>query len=181
MKEAPPFRNPSLLPVLIIAVFLLPIACGSYDPSTPLSPNLESQRTIVCLDLAGELSLQKSLSVTKWIEADKGGKIEIKGLLKLKIPKNALSEDTAITVTFPNTKEYLWEFEPDGIQFNKKVKLEISLKDKRLGDDTYDLENIEIYWIDPEVWVPLGAKYVAKKDKIKAELYHFSRYALSDE
>ena len=171
----------NLFSLVLVAALLFPVSCGKYDPSAPQSPASESMKPIVGLDLPGGLSLQKSLSVTEWIVADKGGKIEIKGLLKLKIPKNALSEDTAITVTFPDKKQYLWEFEPDGLQFSKKVKLEISLKSKMLGDGTYDPKKLEIYWIDPEVWVPLGAKYEAKKNKIKADLYHFSRYALAVE
>ncbi|MFQ6103224.1 MAG: hypothetical protein ACE5OP_02910 [Candidatus Glassbacteria bacterium] len=172
-------RLPKVFPFVItlcIIALLFPTSCGKAPPMAPQAFSPQSQIDIVGLNLPEGLSLQSGLSVTKLIKS-KGGKVEIPGFLKLDFPKNALSQETYITITIPETDEFIWELEPDGTVFNKEIKLTVYLE---YAEDV-DSEDIDIFWDDDGSWIGLNATYDKKHDAYKINLGHFSRYALATE
>jgi hypothetical protein len=111
---------------------------------------------------------------TKLIETAKGGDVQV-GRFKVKIPKNALAEDTFITVRDPANGYLMCELEPHGIEFLVPVELEMNVSDLALGDYT----DWTIFWLNQEsgYWEDQGASFSLLHDKLTADLMHFSRYA----
>jgi len=108
---------------------------------------------------------------TKLIEADKGGQVQY-GRYKVEIPKYALAEDTHITVRDPGSAYLICELEPHGIVFNIPVELEMDIKNL----DTAPFFDWTIYWYNDATGLWVDQSAVLDKDKITAQLSHFSRY-----
>lgn len=109
------------------------------------------------------------------IKADKGGVICIDEDTKLIIPAGALSKNTRIRVKMvQNDNKVTFDFEPEGIQFNKPVYLQkklLSMWDAEWGFALYyapDPDDLEQY---TEVIEP-----VLDNSDIKWPLDHFSLY-----
>ncbi len=98
---------------------------------------------------------------------------------KLKIPKDALSSDVTITVEgvlfqTPVFEVLLYDFSPDGLQFNLPAELEVDAG--RLEKGT----TFNLYWWNPltELW-EFQQECVVDHHKIKFDVHHFSKYGIS--
>ncbi len=107
----------------------------------------------------------------KTIKADEGGKVEC-GRFTVKIPAGALDSDTEITIRIPSGPYLICELEPHGIQFDVPVELTMNVE----GLNTYPYTDWTIFWFDDahSIWVDQNAEF--KKNKLKAQLNHFSAY-----
>jgi len=121
--------------------------------------------------------------VEKLIKAKKGGSIKLNKTYSLRIPKKALKKDTWISMNEPWPGLMVIDLGPHGLVFRKtkkEVELKMSYKDVDLGD--VNEENLTIYYVDYDTntWIDTNARVNTKKKEVKAEIDHFSRYALSD-
>lgn len=98
---------------------------------------------------------------------------------KLKIPKNALSSDVTIIVEgvliqTPVCEVLLYDFSPDGLQFNLPAELEVDAGSLDKGT-TFNL-----YWWNPlsEAW-EFQQECIVDHHKIKFDVNHFSKYGIS--
>lgn len=112
------------------------------------------------------------------IQADVGGVVSW-GRFSVDIPAGALSEDTEISISRPNSQLVMCELEPHGIQFNKPVKLQINYGGTYADDKETGLASFGIYWLNDStgIWEMVGQKVDAQSNKVEADLEHFSGYA----
>ncbi len=94
------------------------------------------------------------------------------GRFKVQIPKNALSEDTYITVRDLGTGYLMCELEPHGIQFSIPVQFEMDLK----GLHWEPYTDWTDYWLNEETGLWERQTGTFDGDKIVDSLSHFSRY-----
>jgi hypothetical protein len=119
----------------------------------------------------------------KMIKPDKGGKVKLNWFTVV-IPPGALDEKTRISITRDDPKSATVELEPDGIEFNCEVILQINLKRcrrfmKRNRLEATDLK-IALFVENSGDWVALETFHDEDKDIVWAVTNHFSRYALAD-
>ena len=117
--------------------------------------------------------------IEKMIKADKGRKLKL-NMYSMKIPNDALSNDTEISMCEPWPGIVVIDLGPEGLVFNKAVEFKISYKRLDLGD--VNEEDLTIYFVDykTNTWIDTYAKVDTKKKTVTAQIDHFSRYALSD-
>ena len=108
---------------------------------------------------------------TAWIEASRGGDVEY-GRFKLRLPANALAQDTYITVRDPGDGYVTCWLEPHGIEFQLPVRLEVDLK----GLNYAPYEDWTVFWLHdgPNVWENQYGTF--DRDRIRVDLMHFSVY-----
>ncbi|MBD3336320.1 MAG: hypothetical protein GF355_12470 [Candidatus Eisenbacteria bacterium] len=108
---------------------------------------------------------------TELIAADRGGIVRY-DRYEVRIPRNALDEDTYITVRDPGSEYLICELEPHGILFNVPVSLTIDCRRLDLGPYT----DWSIWWLNENsgMWEDQQGAFDGKT--IEAELEHFSRY-----
>ncbi|MFQ5628319.1 MAG: hypothetical protein ACE5I1_06130 [bacterium] len=114
---------------------------------------------------------------SKKIKAEKGGKLKHCDH-KIKVPANALSQDTKISINVMSTAFMDIDFGPDGT-FSKPVEITISYKDADLSGINED--NLTIAWFDPgsNTYYDVGGTINKKKKYIKVLVNHFTQYSLS--
>lgn len=128
---------------------------------------------------------------SKWIEADKGGKVGSKDLTldnKVQIPPDALYADADVSVELvtdadnPNNGfgEVEFRVNEDHYQFEKDVKITLSYKYLDLPDD-FDPTNLTIWWYEDDAenpgWVELeDLDFNTRKKIVKFKIDHFTRY-----
>jgi hypothetical protein len=110
---------------------------------------------------------------TKFIKANKGGSIKL-DRFEIDIPDDALSEDTYITLRDPGSLYLICDLEPHGITFMTPVTLEMNLKNL----DIDGFNDWTIFWLNDFTgdWEDQGAVFDPDKEKVTANLEHFSRY-----
>lgn len=166
------------LTVVLIGVFAIGfVAAGCGKLALPSSPRsgVKSIRFLRYPD-----NVLGCDCVEKMIKARKGGKLKLNKIYSLKIPKNALSGDTEISMCESWPGIVAVDLNPEGLEFNKPVEFKISYKGLDLGD--MNEEDLTIYFIDYEtnMWIDTNAEVDTKKKTVTALIDHFSRYALSD-
>jgi len=143
-------------------------------------------------------SLKKTILVSKYFSEEDGGTLRLKYKIdtetgdvhvniKLKIHQNSLPGDAEICMSVDN-EQFLADldilFGPAGLDFIEPADLDVTVDGIDLSGT--DASAIDVYYYDPETdqWNPMNSKKVTvdvDKGTIKvqkAELPHFSRYAL---
>ncbi len=105
------------------------------------------------------------------------------GAVKIDVPKGALAEDTEITIKVEDKKGYakkdedlpidVYEFGPDGLQFNAPVTLTFDLAGVNLKNKKADI----VYQDDDGNWVKLDNTKV-EGGKAKADTTHFTPFTI---
>jgi len=131
-----------------------------------------------------EKQIQKSKGGDITLE-DKGAEREVK--FKLKIPKNSIDFDKTVSMEYDDQNFEGFAdlvFGPHGTQFSTPALLDLEVKGLDLNG--VDFDKIKIYYVnDNGQWEEMVAKKIevkVKEGKVKiekAELPHFSRYALA--
>lgn len=122
-------------------------------------------------------------SASQLLKAQDGGELTLKDV-RLQVPSEALSEDLEISVDVEDSKSVpdrdrvvgpVYNFGPDGTQFNKDAKLELPLP--RLPGKK---EQARIAWLDEanNKWVPLSASK-RSGDRLAAPVKHFTRFTIT--
>jgi hypothetical protein len=110
------------------------LGCNNNPVQAPVQTSNQvsaAGQTIQILELPGAagLSLAKKSSTSDWVSANLGGYLEIREQFKgvrvfatLSIPRRGLNRDQYISMTL-NDQEVKFDFNPDGLQFNKPAML----------------------------------------------------------
>lgn len=176
------------------AVLLFPLGCSRILPTAPIDDPVQAFR-------AEELWPAPPANLAGWLQTcsaegsrqfeRKGGKLTLKAdcfkKLEFKVPKDALSDTALISVRVSlfnyyrdgeMEKGYFVEFGPDGLVFAKPAELKMEIRELEAGDG----EVLRLYWQNPSsgLWeVEQAVEITGNKKKVKFDIYHFSRYAIS--
>jgi len=93
-----------------------------------------------------------------------------------------LDDNELITIKSDNDnikgrKAIIFEFGPEGLVFNNASKLKVDISELNPS-----ATNAKLYYFDPRVgdWVLQGEKRIEKGGIVSFDIYHFSKYAISD-
>lgn len=177
---------------LAAVAFLLASGCSRMD--NPLDPTgghapVYTQNSETASPGIATRPIRVEESVSRMVSAEHGGVLKLQGvsprngrfLYILQIPPGALSVDTRITMSLPSKDAACLDFGPEGLTFNKPVRL-IMVIDERLRQTQIEGE-ADIYWYNPETdaWEAQGGQVVRLSRRTiqgVAALDHFSRYSL---
>jgi len=126
------------------------------------------QLTAIIITMVVLLGLTAAFAVTKLIQADKGGEIEMAEGVKLTIPPGALFEDTEISADMGLIDGYiLYVFEPSPMNVSSPLKLSLTWQ------AIVDLELMDLILHGPygELIEP-----VPTDDGLEWPIPHFSTY-----
>lgn len=129
-------------------------------------------------DEAGTDTLSGLIDFTvKLISNTLGGTISLLDMT-LDIPANSLDRMTSITVEMPNPVLYIYDFGPDGLQFNIPATITISYDYADLS--TVDESQIRLAWWDEAnaTWVAMPCTVDESSKTITGQIEHFSSYGL---
>lgn len=178
--------------VILLALAMLTLAfvggC-SNDAATPAS-TLSKGETPEFVKLPERLdnSLNKIVSVTKFIYAAQGGTLRLLSTYKaapdshlvtidvtLALQPGDLPYDASLTLSVDDVL-FLMTFGPDGVVFNRAVNL--SAKASGLDGGT-SYSALKLYYINNGVWEMPGSNGILYAGTLDAEgqLFHFSQYA----
>lgn len=129
------------------------------------------------LNQAGGYEGCRGSKYVKRVTRNKGGEIHHCGH-SVKLDKDALPQDAEMSIYVIDSEDVIVDFGPDG-WFDKKVKIELNVEDMDLSG--VDKDSIVLVWLDEEtgVWYEVETKYDEKKNKLKADVWHFTQYSLS--
>ncbi len=103
--------------------------------------------------------------------------------LVLVIPAEALEFETSINIIEDTTMELvelvspIYDFGPDGTQFNKPIQLAI-----KVALEDVELEQLALVWLNEETneWIPIPASLDASTGVISGVVDHFTKFAVID-
>lgn len=151
------FRKAPFLSLILLASFGIVAGCSGDSDDPPPVTTAPSKGTL--------------------ISAEHGGKVtDDEGKATLYIPPHALAEDTEITLSVsPRTSDTLadiYDFGPDGLQFLKRVNLEIAVDEAAVGD-----KQVAIALETEGQFVPLSSSSYAN-GVVTAGIEHFSKFTV---
>ena len=116
-------------------------------------------------------------SVTRLVTNLFGGVISLVDMT-LEIPAQALDRNTIITTEIPDPNFYVYEFGPDGLQFNIPATITISYDNADLNG--IDESKIRLAWWDEanSVWVDMPCSVNQTDNIVTGQISHFSSYGL---
>lgn len=169
--------------LLALAVGALPLfGCSDRTP-VPLAPALPSASLLsadVPTTTSGMLELltlpspEASHHAEKWIRADQGGSVSLRGY-RVDIPAGALPRDTLVTIDLPSDGllggHLIAEFGPHGVKFNQPVTLTFPLENVLLTGAA-----IEVKRWENGAWRSLGGTVSADGTALSSTTPHFSYY-----
>ena len=95
------------------------------------------------------------------------------------VPRKAVSEDVWVTMSVSTEGAVAVEFEPEGLEFEKKTTLWLSYRGVTVPDD--DENKLRLFYDNVDLgfweWVP-GSHADRSTVHVEAKLDHFSRYAV---
>jgi len=96
----------------------------------------------------------------------------------LKIPPLALDSNTLISIDIPDINLYVYDFGPDGLQFNKPATMIISYKYADMNG--VDESKIRLAWWDEGAgkWSDMPCVVDPVENTVTGPVYHFSSYGL---
>ena len=166
-----------------LAAILTIAGCSGDSPLAP-STDLSQEYGKTVLTELPVVSSDVAVVTTSDVSAVVGGTISIykKGYVhEFEVKAKAISQDVAIEVSVKediinNKKVIVFEFGPDGLVFEKASQLKCDIKEinsKALFG--------KLYYFDPKVraWVLQDGAQVID-GKVQFDIYHFSKYAISD-
>lgn len=181
------FRSPKFLK-LTTATLVAVLALTSCASDAPTAPSSESVRTvsdssnlfipIVTPLLNGLVACpQQAYARTEKVVGYYGGTINV-GRHKLVIPRGALSSNVLIVAEAPTDFVASAKFQPEGLQFAKKVKLTLDYSSCPLA--RLDLFKHIAYTTDLLAILHLfDSQDNILTAKISTDIEHFSRYAVA--
>ena len=115
----------------------------------------------------------------KFVKRSEGGRIWHCGN-QIKAPKDALKQDSELSIYVLDTEDVIVDFGPDG-WFDKQV--EIILNVEGIDLEGIDKDKIVLAWLDEATgtWYGVETKVDRKGKKLKAKVWHFTQYTLSVE
>jgi len=124
------------------------------------------------------------LSVKMLVEADSGGVVKLGldslGSCKLKIKSGDLPSDQTIKIQWDMTDgKFIFEFGPEGLQFNNPVEFKMLYKSAKINEAYEDKINLFFYNENLKIWQVKGGQLDKKNKMFNGEINHFSRYALA--
>lgn len=169
--------------LLALAAGVLPLLGCADRTSVPSAPDLRSS-TLLSADVptttSGILPLSSlpapaaSRHAEKWIRADQGGSVSLRGY-RVDIPAGALPRDTLVTIDLPADGllggHLIAEFGPHGVAFNAPVTLTFPLENVVLGGAAVEVKRWE-----NGAWRPLGGVVSADGTALSGTTPHFSYY-----
>jgi len=179
-----------LLAGFVLAIGFLLVSCDTPSGLAPEQndttarlaasqsrPLQRVRRRIVVAKGGKQITGSSGGTASKWIKAKKGGKLKYLGHM-LKFPKNALPQDTLISITVLPGDFIDVDFGPDG-HFNQEVTVRLSYKDADLTG--IDENNLTMAWIDDATGelVEIPSTVHKKKKYVEAKTDHFTQYTLS--
>lgn len=157
-------RKSVIIFICLASMLLLLQACGSGDDSS--------------VEKLGEVGEQASKTIT----ASDGGVLETEsGSATLDIPADALAEDTELVVNTLDTADqpdaenlgsYVFDFGPDGLEFESPVTLSL-----KLASDVPEGKTAHIATLEDGKWKNISSSQI-KDGKVSASITHFSLYVI---
>lgn len=116
-------------------------------------------------------------SVLKTVSRLLGGVVSLLDV-SLQIPPLALDSNTRISIEIPDLDYYVYDFGPDGLQFNKPATMTISYKNANMNG--VNESNIRLAWWDKDAgnWVDMPCVVDQTNNIVTGPVYHFSAYGL---
>lgn len=98
--------------------------------------------------------------------------------MTLQVPPMSLNKNTNITVEMPDPELYLYDFGPDGLQFNVPATITISYDNADLSGRNES--NIRLAWWDEnsQKWVDMPCTVDYSANTVTGTIEHFSSYGL---
>lgn len=146
---------------------------------------------VLMLNGCGDEKTSESVDLGKYekeeasqeVKASEGGEVKTDSA-SVKIPAGALKEDTTITISSEDVSgkpdesslaSFVFNFGPDGTEFNKDVTLSINL-----GADIPSGKTASIFYLNGEKWEEVGVsvKNLKKGVSISADVKHFSKFVI---
>ncbi len=164
------------------------------ETNRPVGETIDG-RTIQFIPIAQKdsASLHKLTTVSKYITRKDGGDLQIdangavKADIKLEVEKHSIDFDKTISMSFDDAQYQGISdvvFGPHGTQFSSPAFLTIKVKDLDLSG--LEGQNIGLYYVnDNGTWEEMVCEEIkvtfenGEIEVIRAELHHFSRYALA--
>ncbi|SFK95430.1 Prenyltransferase and squalene oxidase repeat-containing protein [Paenibacillus sp. 1_12] len=148
---------------------------------TVLNPENQMDWT-AAMRLRDELA-KNEVAIDKEVASERAVLSDSKEEITLQIPKQALTEQTMITIRkldASNRKEVsssLFEFTPNGTKFNKPVYISI-----KVPLDINDLESLAMVWLNEETneWIPIPAAVDGATGIVTGAVDHFTKFAVID-
>ena len=172
----------------VLAVLFTALAftgCSVNSPSAPNSDITLSSGKLIGM-LGGEASGSESIlyETSKAISAEDGGKIEIihnTYVHEFTVAPASITSDTEISVkttseTVAGKNAIVFDFGPEGLVFGDAAILNFKMDELNLHANTAYL-----YYYDTKVkkWI-LQESASVNLGEVEFEIYHFSKYAISD-
>ena len=134
------------------------------------TPRRRLHQILVLVTILTVFLTAEALAVSRFIEANKGGIIDLADGISLVIPPGALAEDTRIRAhVVLNRNRVSYTFEPDDIAFSIPLELVVSCQ---VLEDA-DVRDLNLYGEDGERIRP---KKLKKAKSLLYRLEHFSLY-----
>lgn len=135
----------------------------------------------------GQVPTSWETLVTQSVGAQ-GGTVQTNdGRVTLEIPAGALSSAREITISpvdgYPNESGAVvggtvYEFGPDGLQFDQSVKLSLQFETGNIP--TGKTDGLRLYKRDGERWMPVAGQVEAEGNMLSGHISSFSSYGLAD-
>ena len=134
------------------------------------TPRRRLQQILVLVTILSVFLATEAFAVSRFINADEGGIIDLAEGISLVIPPGALEEDTMIRAhVVLNRNRICYTFGPDDIVFNKPVELVVSCQ---VLEDA-DVKDLNLYGENGEKIKP---KKLKKEESLLYRIEHFSLY-----
>lgn len=170
--------------LLALAAGVLPLFGCADRTSVPSAPELRASSVLLAADVptttSGMLPLVSLPAPTatrhasKWIRADQGGSVSLRGY-RVDIPPGALPRDTLVTIDLPSGGllggHLVAEFGPHGVAFHQPVTLTFPLENVALGGAAVEVKRWE-----NGAWQPLGGVVSPDGASLSSSTPHFSYY-----
>ena len=176
--------------ILMAGVVMLGFAFNfnACSNDTPLAPDTQSENMV-------SLSKEGSLSSSKWLTSEEGGKLKLssdygdngmKIKVKMKVKSGSLTKDAELSLSMDDLNYFIGTFAAisHDVELTKKSILNITIENADLSN--LEADKIGIYSENPETgeWQKVNAKRVdidkadGRIEVVKAKMSGFSRFAL---
>jgi hypothetical protein len=180
--------------IFLAAMMLFPMGCSKMLPTAPSQEPVQGFTAEELwpkppADLVG-WPQTCSAQASGWVSPADGCNFELQAdcfQLEFKVSSDAVNQYVFITA-YVQLFNYWWngefekglrfEFSPDGLLFHKEAKVELEVE--VLGAE--DGEIVRLYWYNPDtgLWeIEQEEQVKSEKVKLKFNISHFSRYAIS--
>lgn len=167
---------------IAMALVLLFVVVGCSDNPVVSKPKGEPRLLTRAIDLNSGISQSTTdYHVSKLISAQSGGVVSLLDV-QLIVPPAALANDVTFDITIPDITVFFNEFGPSGLTFMKPVTVIMSYRNADLSGVDESTIRIGYYNPNTDTFEDMLCEVDHFNKVVKAQLHHFSAYALiSDE